>query len=237
MGNRKGMTEPEWLCADPEQMTCWHPERMIEEAARRRVGKRKLRLFAAACCRQIIWHLLPEACQNAVSVVERYADGQAGTEELRAAHAQALADQGAAKSEQAEAAAAVAGMAAAAEGFGGHLTMICRNPWYAIDESAGLNAVLTAAEECALIRDIVGNPFRPVTVSRARRTRQLVLLAQAAYEHRELPSGTLDGARLAVLADALEEAGCPDQDILGHLRGPGPHVRGCWALDLLLGKE
>jgi hypothetical protein len=62
-------------------------------------------------------------------------------------------------------------------------------------------------------------------------------LAEGAYEHRLLPSGTLDLARLAVLADALEEAGCDQADILKHLRGPGPHVRGCWAVDLLLGKE
>ena len=65
----------------------------------------------------------------------------------------------------------------------------------------------------------------------------MVGLAQAAYDERELPSGTLDATRLAVLADALEEAGCPDRTILDHLRGPGPHVRGCWAVDLLLGKS
>jgi hypothetical protein len=41
-------------------------------------------------------------------------------------------------------------------------------------------------------------------------------------------------ARLVVLADALEEAGCQDWEFLAHLRGPGPHVRGCWALDLIL---
>jgi hypothetical protein len=51
------------------------------------------------------------------------------------------------------------------------------------------------------------------------------------------PQGTLDPARLAVLADALEEAGCTDPDILSHLRGTGPHVRGCWVIDLLLGKD
>ena len=61
-------------------------------------------------------------------------------------------------------------------------------------------------------------------------------MAEAAYEQRELPAGTLDPARLTVLADALEDAGCADADLLGHLRGPGPHVRGCWAVDLLLGK-
>ena len=52
-----------------------------------------------------------------------------------------------------------------------------------------------------------------------------------------MPAGTLDNTRLAVLADALEEAGCTEADILGHLRGPGPHVRGCWVVDLILGKE
>jgi hypothetical protein len=65
----------------------------------------------------------------------------------------------------------------------------------------------------------------------------VVKLARAAYEFRSLPDGTLDASRLAVLADALEEAGCVDADLLGHLRGPGPHVRGCFALDWLLGKQ
>jgi hypothetical protein len=65
----------------------------------------------------------------------------------------------------------------------------------------------------------------------------VVRLAQAAYEERHLPAGTLDDGRLAVLADALEEAGCTDTDIVGHLRGPGPHVRGCWPVDLCLGKS
>jgi hypothetical protein len=65
----------------------------------------------------------------------------------------------------------------------------------------------------------------------------VVKLAQAAYDRRLLPSGELDRVRLAVLADALEVSGCMDADMLGHLREPGPHVRGCFAVDLLLGKE
>jgi hypothetical protein len=64
----------------------------------------------------------------------------------------------------------------------------------------------------------------------------VVGLAQAAYEERELHSGALDPARLSVLADALEEAGCTGPDILNHCRRPGVHVRGCWVVDLLLGK-
>jgi hypothetical protein len=46
-----------------------------------------------------------------------------------------------------------------------------------------------------------------------------------------------DFSDMPVLADALEEAGCQDADILVHLRGPEPHVRGCWVVDLLLGKH
>jgi hypothetical protein len=90
---------------------------------------------------------------------------------------------------------------------------------------------------CLLARDIFGNPFRPVAVSPSCRTPQVAALARAAYERRDLPAGTLDVTRLAVLADALEEAGCTNPDLLGHLRDPGPHVRGCWAVDLLLGKQ
>jgi hypothetical protein len=54
-------------------------------------------------------------------------------------------------------------------------------------------------------------------------------MAQAIYNERGFD-------RLPILGDALEDAGCTDRDILDHCRGPGPHVRGCWAVDLLLGK-
>jgi hypothetical protein len=91
-----------------------------------------------------------------------------------------------------------------------------------------------------LLHDIFGNPLRPVTISPAVlawNDATVVRLAQAAYDERHLPAGTLDNGRLAILADALEEAGCTDTDMLGHLRGPGPHVRGCWPVDLCLGRE
>jgi hypothetical protein len=101
-----------------------------------------------------------------------------------------------------------------------------------------------ASEEAAqarLLRDIFGPlPFRRTDIDPFLLTKQDSLvhnLAQAAYDHRDLPAGTLDPARLAVLTDALEEVGCDNSDILTHLRGPGPHVRGCWVVDLLLGKE
>jgi hypothetical protein len=86
--------------------------------------------------------------------------------------------------------------------------------------------------QAALLRCIVGNPFRPVAVDPAWlrwRDCATVHIAQAIYDERCFQD-------LPILADALEEAGCSDPDILGHCRGPGEHVRGCWVVDLLLGK-
>jgi len=94
--------------------------------------------------------------------------------------------------------------------------------------------------ECHLLQEVFGNPFRPIQVEPAWLAWHggaIVRLAQPVYEERELPSGHLDAGRLAVLADMLEEAGCADAEILGHLRGPGPHVRGCFAVDAILGKQ
>jgi hypothetical protein len=76
------------------------------------------------------------------------------------------------------------------------------------------------------------------TTSQSRQLGAVTQLARAAYGPRRVPKrGTLDPALLAALADALEDAGCNDADLLGHLRSPGPHVRGCWAVDLVLGKS
>jgi hypothetical protein len=91
--------------------------------------------------------------------------------------------------------------------------------------------------QAALLRDVVGSPFRPLTLNTAWQAPTVLALAHAAYDNRILPDGTLDRARLAVLADALEESGCTNADILAHCRQPGEHVRGCWVVDLLLGKE
>jgi hypothetical protein len=94
-------------------------------------------------------------------------------------------------------------------------------------------------QQCDWLRDIFDNPFRPIAISAAVLAwhgATVVRLAQTAYDERHLPAGTLDNGRLAILGDALAEAGCTDPNILGHLRGPGPHVRGCWPVDLCLGK-
>ena len=80
-----------------------------------------------------------------------------------------------------------------------------------------------------LLRDIFGNPFRPVTFADSWRSESAISLARTAYD-------TRDFTLLPILADALEEAGCDSPDVLAHCREPGPHVRGCWVVDLVLGK-
>jgi hypothetical protein len=86
------------------------------------------------------------------------------------------------------------------------------------------------AAQTHLLRDIFGNPFRPVTLDPTWKTPAVVQLARSLYEERRFTD-------MPVLADALEEAGCQDAAVLGHCRGSGPHVRGCWVVDLLLGRE
>ena len=91
------------------------------------------------------------------------------------------------------------------------------------------------------LRDIFGNPFRPLPPLApnllAWNDGLVRRLAQSAYDDRQLPSGHMDPAHLAVLCDALLDAGCPaDAEVLRHLGGPGPHVRGCFAVDAILGK-
>jgi hypothetical protein len=92
-----------------------------------------------------------------------------------------------------------------------------------------------------LVRCVFRSPFKAVPVLAPAilgwHGGAAVKLAQAVYDKRELPSGHLDATRLAVLADLLEEAGLTDAALLGHLRGPGPHALGCWALDSVLGKS
>jgi hypothetical protein len=85
-------------------------------------------------------------------------------------------------------------------------------------------------ELAILVRDVFRSPFRPVAFDPRWRTADVTGLARAIYEDRAFD-------RLPVLADALMDAGCADEQIIGHCRGPGPHVRGCWVVDLLLGKE
>jgi hypothetical protein len=87
------------------------------------------------------------------------------------------------------------------------------------------------ARQATILRDIFSNPFRSVAFDPMWRTADVMLLANGIYEERAFD-------RMPILADALQDAGCDNADILGHCRDANaPHVRGCWALDLVLGKE
>jgi len=207
------MTEAEWLaCTDPTPML---------EFLRDKGSERKLRLFACACCRRI-WHLLTdERSRKAVEAAEQFADGEIDVKTLGAAHAAAWPVVTTA-SDPAYCPGQAALCAAAPQPIRLILYLILYTP-----------VIEGYAANCDLLGDIFGNLFRPVTLDPAWLTWHdglLVSMAQKMYESR-------DFSDMAVLADALEEAGCDNADILAHCRQPGEHVRGCWVLDLLLGKE
>jgi hypothetical protein len=86
------------------------------------------------------------------------------------------------------------------------------------------------SHQANLLRDIFGNPFRPVTFSPDWRTDTVLTLARQMYESREFRA-------MPILADALQDAGCDNDDILNHCRQSGEHVRGCWVVDLLTGRK
>ena len=227
------MTEQEWLFS-----TKTGP--MVDYLGLQSSGRsRKLRLFAVACCRRV-WHLLPnEPSRQAVLVAERYADKLTRTAELKAAYADAGGD--ALRSSYNPAGPVVRVNAPT----GAYWTAQNAHTLAGQHEDSGkplgrydrARSDLEEKAQTDLMREIFGNPFCLVAFDTVWRTSAILSIARAAYEDHELPSGELDCERLAVLSDALEEAGCDDPTILDHLRGPGPHFRGCWALDLILGKQ
>jgi hypothetical protein len=208
------MTEQEWL-------VCKGPQAMLE-FVRDKASNRKLRLFAVACCRRLEVELLDQRSWDAVHVAEWYADGNGTEEDLltarRGAEASFQTGQAAYAAVQATASRpwdAAVGVVEAIDYLGWE--------WYEEGEEREQG-------QAGLLREIFGNPFRPMVVGPAWRTPDVVPLAQSIYDERAFD-------RLPILGDALEEAGCTNTDILDHLRGPGPHVRGCWALDLVLAKK
>jgi hypothetical protein len=203
------MTEGEWLAAT-------NP-RVLLEFRRRKTSDRKLRLFACGYCLQIRW--LGEEGENAVAVAERFADGLVGESALVTAAARL--DNQPIRDER------ILNFGVLA------IACLCTdlNVGTHLPNLAELPGLLENTAVVRLIRDIFGNPFRPVTFDPSWRTSTVVALAQQMYESR-------DFAPMPILADALQDAGCDHPDILAHCRDPVPaHVRGCWVVDLILGKE
>jgi hypothetical protein len=215
------MTEAEWLaCADPRPML---------GHLRGRVSPRKLRLLTCACCRRV-WDLLAdERSRRAVEVAERFADGTADAEELRdAQHGARAAYRRAARSPGPLAFRLWLAACLAADAAARRATFDPNKEFFRGAKDRKNKTERTA--RAALCRDLFGNPFRPVALDRRWLAGDTRKLARVIYAERRFDD-------LPVLADALEDSGCTNADLLSHCRRPVEHARGCWALDLLLGKS
>jgi hypothetical protein len=185
-------------------------------------GPRKQRLFWVAKCRRV-WAWFDERSRRAVEVAELYADGNATREELLAALRSV--------DPRVIASAACAGDEDMADGWSESIGNPPPPP--AVWADGGTWAGAQRRESLALLYEIMGNPFRSTEVKPVWLTWNngtVSKLARAIYTDRAFD-------RLPLLADALEDAGCADATILAHCRSGGEHVRGCWVIDLLLGKE
>jgi hypothetical protein len=229
------MTEAEWLaCTDPERM-------LIHLSHRADKLDRKLRLFAVACCYRLSDSFPGPCSRRALEVAERYADGQSSPDELERQSNGARTEQHAASSAVVTLASAAAAEAASARAWSAARKASLQSAW-CVGEKAGLQAGIAERHgQCTLLRDIIGNTFRPSpplpAAVLAWSNRTVPRIAQGIYDERQMPQGTLDNARLAILADALLDAGCDDEDLITHCRSHEAHVRGCWAVDLILGRE
>jgi hypothetical protein len=251
------LTEQAWLnSTDPQAMLTF-----LRDSGK--LSDRKARLFAVACCRRI-WHLLTdERSHKAVEAADRFAEGSASEEEFEEVRF-AATDHASVETEGTPSylAALAAGEAATVccwddfgpteeEAYGaakgsvhwcskavGHVAFGAASAGPEVAQAAAMRQECEA--QCRLIHDLFGNPLLPpadiAPSLLAWNDGTVTLLAHAAYAERSMPGGTLAPQRLAVLSDALEEAGA-DAGLVDHLRRPGPHYRGCHALDLILGKE
>ncbi|WP_239465452.1 hypothetical protein [Gemmata sp. SH-PL17] len=236
-GHGRLMTEAEWLTgAEP---------RLMVKLLSGTVSDRKLRLFACAFYHRLSCVAGDSFADAAVEIAERFADGHATADELSGAATEVSAARDALDYSMANRPAHVALDLArdvtrpdAGQGAGDitrQCAFLCANGpfrtlgrlWWTADHRSVRNDM---AAQMDLLRDIFGNPFRPVAFSPAWRTDTAVALASQMYESRDFRA-------MPVLADALQAAGCDNADVLDHCRAPGLHARGCWVVDLVLGKE
>jgi hypothetical protein len=221
------MDEEDWL-ADR-----WDVSPLLVEFG---TSPRKERLFCVACCRRVFDYLPGDRSRWAVTVAEEYADGGASIQQLTAAHEGVEpyesehygGDHNPARHASGETFSAdMCALAAAlllADRMMAQAPPTAPCEWEDIDNAESL-------EQVRLYREVIGNPFRPIAFDPAWRTTTVVALAAGIYEERAFD-------RLPILSDALQDAGCDAEAILDHFRDPAAaHVRGCWALDLVLGKE
>jgi len=225
------MTEVEWLICD-------NVKSMLR-VLRGRADERKLRLFAVAGCRSV-WSLVQGMDgQRALETAEGYADGAVTQHEMITAYVSTntlinvIRSQSRNVHQDPKAFALLAVLRGTSTGlcfYGRDWEYETYDPYQCASDVAEYVEKGSAwGKKGDTLRDIFGNPFRPVAFDTAWRTDTAVALATQMYESR-------DFGAMPILADALQDAGCDSDDILSHCRGPGPHVRGCWVVDLVLGK-
>jgi hypothetical protein len=219
------MTEAEWLAAsDPTPLTHF---------LARNLSDRKLRLFYCACSRRI-WHLVgQEGYRKIVELSELMADGHVVWEELQAAEFAAYSQHGSQGLNPALWAASLCGISNDMLHPCDYENISFRHAAWAAAQASKKpeeTLVLERVSQCALLRDIFGNPFRPIALNPSWLTSTVLPLANGIYEEKAFD-------RMPILADALQDAGCDNEDILHHCRQPGEHVRGCWVVDLLTGRK
>jgi hypothetical protein len=234
------MTEEEWL-------SCTELKPLLAVAAgnfwtrhlltwlgrpREQARQRRLRLFICACWRAYgLGYGGPAVFRTGIEVAEGYADGLASRAELAVARKGMCAEMDKHVLNWEELDYLMALLAAS-------VNILDLQEVYALTHAVGWQEDESEKLPVSLLRDIFGScPFRPPPPLpprvRAWQEGTIGKLAQAAYEERLLPAGFLDSGRLTILADAVEDAGGSDVALLNHLRGRGPHARGCWAVDVV----
>lgn len=229
------MTEAQWLA-------CREPSPMLH-ALGNYASERKLRLYACACCRRM-GELLPDPrCRAALETAERFADDLATAKELEeaarslvpvveAAHhrCQELIDR--LIYDSAEYMAVLSLQAATTptlwlDRFQAEYAVA----YHVAEHGGAFEPALRAEEEAQaeLLRDLFNEWFRPVVPHPEWFTSDVMALANNIYNNRAFE-------HLPILADALQDAGCDSDEVLTHCRGNGLHARGCWVVDLVLGK-
>jgi hypothetical protein len=214
------LTERQWL-------TIFNP-RVLLRALPVGVSARKQRLFALACCRRVEHQFNHPLSQRALDLMEEHLAGRATEKELTELSRRLWNECNARSGYHGPVAdpEVIPGLIAACE--------LMRKVWparvCADTSSMGADPNTEWLLQGACLKCIFGNPFRPVTLAADWRTPNVTAFAQAVYDDNAFD-------RLPILADALEEAGCDNAEVLHHCREPGAHVRGCWVVDQLLEKE
>lgn len=218
------------------------PGAMLEFAGFR-TSERKLRLCSCAFVRYGADYLTHPRAIEAIDLAERFADGLANERMLRSLNDEIEGERFANAQSIGESIYFLPVLSASAENGARAIAF----NGVASSFETGIVGATASSAMAAMVRDIISirhltakNPFVTATVDEwlaSWNGGTVRRLAHEIYADRELPIGRLHIDRLLILADALEDAGCTDGEILAHCRGPGPHVRGCWVIDLLLGKS